>query len=63
MSAMFKELRATVEAHTTVKVEIHDLECNKRELEFKITEMVVEERMFECLSVNFSRLNRLLKYN
>ena len=61
MSAIMKELRSTVDEHVTVGVKIRDLEMAKRDLEVKIVEMVIDERMFEVLSINWSRLNRYIR--
>ena len=60
MDKQHHELKELLSGRMEVTFEIEDLTAKRRHIEDSIVERVIEARMFDCITVNFRRLDRVL---
>jgi len=53
---MQRHLTQQIDARHEIIGKLHELTSQKRELEHEITRELIEAQMFECLTVNWRRL-------
>ena len=56
-----KDLKEQLEAREQLQIRLQEVQQEKTILEGRIAENLIEIGMFECLTVNWRRVNRVLR--